>query len=115
MSYENSAGLNVSNHYGARSTSLSGAARGNDIYRQAAYAVDGDLEQAGVLPAGSIVTNIHTVDAGGSVGAISVGAVDVSAANGVETNNVSTPVGGQISVAGTVADGGLVILEFITL
>lgn len=115
MSYENSAGLGVSNHYGARTLSLSGAARGNDIYRQAGYAKDGDLVQAGVLPEGSIVTNIHTVDAGASFGAISVGAVDVSAANGVEANNVTVFGGGQISIAGTIDDGGKIILEYITI
>lgn len=115
MSYENSAGLGVSNHYGARDLSVAGSARGNDIYRQAGYAKDGDLVQAGVLPEGSIVTNIHTVDAGASVGTISVGAVDVSAADGVEVNNVATPLGGQISIAGTIDDGGKIILEYITI
>jgi hypothetical protein len=111
MSYENSAGLGVSNHYGARATSVAGSANGNDIYRQASYAVNGDLVQAGVIPSNAVVTDWHTLDTG-APSALSVGGVDVLLADGVAANAI--PASGLIEATG-VADGGKVIIEFYTI
>jgi hypothetical protein len=108
MSYENSAGLGVSNHYGARNLSQSGGARGNDLYRTAEYTVDGDLVVAGVVPAGSVVVDVHTIDSA-APSAITVGGVSVAAADGTPATEVIA--NGIVAVTG-LDDGGKVIIEY---
>lgn len=114
MSYENSAGLGVNNHYGARNPATTTAgAGGNDTYRTASYTVEDGLVIAGVVPANSIVTKYHTFDVVGAVGAVSVGATQV-AADGTVAGDVNTAASGQISIAGTLTSGKLLV-EFFTV
>ena len=112
MSYENSAGLGVTNHYGGRKVfSAAGGNGGNDVYRTASYVVEDGLTQAGVLPAGATVTEYHTIDTTGTITAVTVGGSSVTGADGTKANNVVVS-GGPIVATGIT--GGKILLTYYT-
>lgn len=109
MSYENSAGLGVNNHYGERNVfSAAGGNGGNDVYRTASYVVEDGLVQAGVLPAGAIVNGYDASNATGTITAVTVGGSSVT---GASTTAV-TVTGGPIVATGIT--GGKILLTFYT-
>lgn len=115
MSYENTAGLGVNNHYGPRNTSgVAAGAQGNDVYRTASYTVEDGLVIAGVVPANAIITNYHEFDLTGTATAVTVGGANVKLADGTKANQVVSATGGAITVTGTMS-AGKIMVEFITV
>lgn len=112
MAFENSAGLSVSNHYGARKTGgFQGAKKTSGLTYEATINFDGDaLPFKVVIPAGAIVTHINDGFITGTVSTATVGAVDVAGADGAEANYVDVPVGGDLTITGPTA--GSVIVEY---
>lgn len=114
MSFENSAGLGVSNHYGARNVGgFDGVKKTSGLTYEAVINFDGDdLPLKKTVPAGAVVTHINDKFATGAVSAATVGAVDVSGADGAEANYVATPLGGDLTVAGPTAGSVIVKYEY---
>lgn len=112
MAFENSAGLGVNNHYGARLIGgAQGATKTEGIENEATVNFDGDaLDKKVVVPANAIVTQIVDGFATGAVATATVGAVNIAAANGVEANYVAVPLGGDLTVTGPTA--GTVVVKY---
>ena len=112
MSFENSAGLGVSNHYGARNVGgFQGVKKTGGLNYEAVLNYDGDiLPEKVVIPAGAVVTNIKKNFATGAVSAATVGAVSIASATGTTATRVEVPLGGDLTVTGPTA--GTIVVEY---
>ena len=112
MPYQNSAGIGVTNHYGARGTgSVEGVTKTEGAKNQAVINFDGEnFPLRSYVPAGATVTGVITTFATGTVSAATVGAVSVA---GASTTAVKVPLGGLLTVTGPSA--GYVIVEYLHL
>lgn len=109
MSYENTAGLGVNNHYGPRaSAATAGGNAGNDIKRTSAYTIEDGFEVTGYVPANAIITGYHTFDLTGAVTAATVGGVSVTGAS-----TTAVFASGELVVTGITA--GKVLVEYLLL
>lgn len=109
MSYENTAGLGVNNHYGPRaSAATAGGNAGNDIKRTSAYTIEDGFVVTGYVPANALVTGYYTFDLTGTVTAATVGGVDVTGAS-----TTAVEASGVLAVTGITA--GKVLVEYILL
>jgi hypothetical protein len=115
MSYEDSAGINVKNHYGPRAVGgAMGVARTEGIKNEVSVNFDGDAFDFLVeIPAGAVVTHVLEEFSTGAVSAATVGVVDISGADGAEANYVAVPVGGELTITGPTA--GTVIVYFLNV
>lgn len=114
MAFENSAGLSVSNHYGARKTGgFQGAKKTSGLTYEATINFDGDaLPFKVVIPAGAVITNIKKNFATGTVSAATVGAVNIAAATGTTGTRIEVPLGGDLTITGPTAGSIIVEYEF---
>jgi hypothetical protein len=104
MSFENSAGLDVSNHYGPRAVGGNQGVIGTEgMKNEAAVNFDSDQLVKVEIPVGSVITQIVEEFSTGAVTAATVGAVDVAAATGAEAAYVATPLGGELTITGPTA------------
>jgi hypothetical protein len=114
MSFENSAGLGVSNHYGPRNVGgFDAVKKTSGLTYEAVINFDGDdLPLKLVVPAGAIVTNVKDDFATGTASVATVGAVDISAADGTTATRVPVTLGGDLTVTGPTAGSVIVEYEF---
>jgi len=104
MSFEDSAGLGVSNHFGPRAVGGTQGVIGTEgMKNEASVNFDSESVMKVTLPAGSVVTQVVEEFSTGAVTAITVGAVDVAAATGAEATYVATPLGGDVTITGPTA------------
>jgi len=113
--YENTSGLNVNNHYGARSTGgTQGVERTSGAGNEATINFDGDaLDFFVEVPAGAVVTEVVDDFATGAIATAVVGAVNIAAADGAAANYVAVPLGGTLTVTGPTA--GSVIVKYLNV
>lgn len=113
MSYEDSAGLNVHNHYGPRVT---GGTRG--VFKTEGYKYEyvWNLEDAGlpflfpVPPGGCEVTQVDIFFDEGTTTAVSIGGVAIIAAT--EAAPVAIAANNTGVLAQTGATGGLIVIHY---
>lgn len=114
MSFENSAGLGVANHYGARKVGgTEGVVKTAGVVQE--FMEDLDSERIGygfpVVNGQAYVTEVDTTLLGGSVSAITIGGVDVTAAT--PEAPVQIPDGNSGVIAYTGGDGtGKALIKF---
>jgi len=114
MGYENSAGLNVNNHYGER---VIGGTEGQlpsaGAEREVVINFDGNsLGKKTVVPVGAVVTEI--VDSfTGTISAATVGATDISGADGAVANYVTIGTAGDLTVTGPTAGSAIVKYTYV--
>lgn len=113
MAYEKSSGLQVNNHYGARSSGgTQGVERTSGAGNEAIVNFDGQaLGFKVVIPKGAVVTGVVDDFATGAVTAVTVGAVNVAAATVAAP--VAVPLGGDLTVTGPTA--GTVIVTYLNV
>lgn len=105
MGYENSAGLNVHNHYGPRTaTGASGVDTSQGIVKQFVWFYDSAalLDDRFPIPAGSVVLDVNKP---ASVSAVSVGGTAVHSA----TWAAPVPASGAVAVSGAVTGDQVII------
>lgn len=113
MSYEDSAGLNVNNHYGPRVT---GGTRG--VFKTEGYQYEfvWNLEDAGlpfafpVPPGGCEVTQVDIFFDEGTTTAVSIGGVAVFAATAAAPVAIAANNTGVLAQTG--ATGGLIVIHY---
>ena len=104
MSFEDSAGLGVNNHFGPRAVGGNQGVIGTEgMKNEAAVNFDGDQLVKVEIPVGSVITQIVEEFSTGAVTAATVGAVDVAAATCAEAAYVATPLGGELTITGPTA------------
>ncbi len=112
--YEDSAGLNVHNHYGARKLgSVAGKIKTEGAENQLTLIVTGETLNSTflpevVLPAGSVVTKAvaqvtEAFDLGGTTPTIAVGTADSETTNGVELDETSAETAGYYDITADLA------------
>lgn len=116
MAYEDSAGLNVNNHYGPRTTGgTEGVTNTSGVYNEYVK----DLDETGLafgFPSPATgkpsvwVVLADDAEAEGTVTAITVGGVNVTAAT--EAAPVEIPAGNSGVVVATGATGGNIMIKF---
>jgi len=94
MSFEDTAGLNVSNHYGARTSGqTSGVIKSEGAKNQLSIQVGAselanNLYQAPIIPAGSLITSVHVkVSEAFALGGTTP-TIDIGTQGSTSTNNV---------------------------
>ena len=109
MSFEDSAGLNVNNHYGARNVGgEQGELQSAGAEKEITVNFDGDALGFKVyVPEGAIVTEIVDFFTG-TISAATVGAQDISAANGAVANYVAITTEAVLTITGPTAGTALV-------
>lgn len=113
MAYEKTSGLNVTNHYGARSSGgTQGVERTSGAGNEAVINFDGQaLDFKVEIPAGAVITDLIDDFATGSVSAATVGSVDISTAS--PATFIKVPLGGTLTVTGPTA--GSVIVKYLNV
>ena len=115
MSFENSAGLGVNNHYGPRKV---GGEEGNikteGAYNEYSINVDSDnLSFKFPVLQGAVITEVIDNFATGAITTLTVGGVDISGADGSQLTyvDVASSNTGDVVIAGPTA--GTVIVRYL--
>ena len=115
MSFENSAGLGVNNHYGPRAV---GGEEGNikteGAYNEYSINVDSDQLAFGFpVLQGVVVTEVIDNFATGAITTLTIGGVDISGADGTQSNyvDVAGTNTGAVVLAGPTA--GTIVIRYL--
>jgi hypothetical protein len=115
MGFENSAGIDVSNHYGVRTVGgTDGNIKTEGLYNEYVFTIDGDkIDFPFPVLAGVKVVGIKKSEATGTITAITVGGVNVNSAT--DASPVTVPSGNTGVIVQTGGTAGKIVIKYTRL